>query len=224
MGIHTTFSGGARLDDASGTGMRRRWLTSVTLAEALGFLVPACVGIVAFRLGLEPYARSAWVVAAGACEGFALGMGQAWAWPLPVRRLRYALLSALGAGTVWAAAMTFVRFAADSGEAPGVVIALGIATGAFGLCALGAAQWLELRHHTPAARRWIAWTALAWVLALPLSFAPSPFVDETTPVAVLVALWACAGLTMAYVMALVTWFGVRQCALRSWHQGSGPES
>jgi len=74
-----------------------------------------------------------------------------------------------------------------------------------GLFAIGAMQWLELRRAA-----WIGWTALAWVVALPFSFLPMPFVDLTTPMAAMAALWACAGLMMAYVMALITWQGAKR--------------
>ncbi len=94
---------------------------------------------------------------------------------------------------------------------PVAVVAVAIAaTALFGLTAIGAGQWLELRRHTRMAHRWILWTALAWILALPLSFAPTPFVDEATPLASSFVLWGCAGLLMAHVMALVTWQGVRR--------------
>jgi hypothetical protein len=76
------------------------------------------------------------------------------------------------------------------------------------LFAIGGAQWIELRHHRVPARRWIGWTALAWLVALPLSFAPGPLVDETTPLAAHIVLWGCGGVLMAYVMALITWRGV----------------
>jgi hypothetical protein len=64
---------------------------------------------------------------------------------------------------------------------------------------------LELLEHTPFAG---SWTALAWAAALPFSFAPAPFVDESTPVSSHLLLWGSGGLLMAYVMALITWRGV----------------
>jgi hypothetical protein len=56
-----------------------------------------------------------------------------------------------------------------------------------------------------------AWAfPLAWIVALPLSFTPAPFVDEATPLAPQVVLWGSAGLLMAHVMALITWQGARR--------------
>lgn len=189
---------------------RHRWVIAVTIAEAVGFLAPSCAGILSTKAGLAELPQAALVVAAGFLEGLALGAGQAWALPLPVRRGRYALLTALGAGLVWASVMSVSLLARGSATPPAVVAVVGISAGSLGLAAIGSAQWLELRRHTARARRWIAWTALAWTVALPFSFAPGPFVDERTPLLAHFVLWGCGGLLMAYAMALVTWQGVRR--------------
>jgi hypothetical protein len=189
---------------------RHRWVIAVTFAETCGFLVPACTGILSTRAGFGDASQAALVIAAGFVEGLTFGAGQAWAFPLPVRRLRYALLSAGGAAVVWASAMSLALMAGSATLRIALIAFAGVATGIVGLGAIGAAQWLELRHHTSAAHRWIAWTALAWVIALPLSFTPAPFVDEATPLVPQVVLWGCAGLLMAHVMALITWQGARR--------------
>lgn len=177
---------------------RHRWIVLVTGAEALGFLVPAVTGVAA--AGLGALAQGALLVGAGVVEGAALGAGQAWALPVRVDRVRYVGLTALAAGVVWAAAMIAV----------GVGGVAWVAAAAIGLVAIGGAQWLELRRHVARAHPWIAWTALAWLVALPISFLPGPLVDEATPASSVVTLFACAGLVMAYVMALVTWQGARR--------------
>lgn len=187
--------------------LRHRWTIVVTAMEALGFLAPALAGLFAHRVGLSPLAGGALVVAGGFVEGLALGTGQAVVFPLPVRRLRYAMLTSLGAGLVWTVAMTAMGLADTS---PAVAALVMVPAGALGLLAIGTAQWLELRHHISGARRWIGWTALAWALGLPLSFAPGPFVDEATPLSSHVVMWAAGGLLMAYVMASITWLGVRR--------------
>jgi hypothetical protein len=105
----------------------------------------------------------------------------------------------------WCAAQQLREAAPSCGR-----ILAGAATAALGLAAIGSAQWLELRRHAGPARRWILWTALAWAVGLPFSFAPAPFVDESTPLASHLVLWGCGGLLMAYAMALVTWQGVRR--------------
>lgn len=189
---------------------RHRWVIVVTLAETIGFLVPACTGILSAKAGVGGLAQAGWVVAAGLVEGLVLGAGQAWAFPLPVRRARYALLTALGAGIVWSSAM-LMTVMMNGKTIPIVPLAVvGVSAALLALAAIGSVQWVEIRHHAERAHRWIAWTGLAWALALPLSFAPGPFVDESTPIASHVVLWGCGGLLMAFVMALITWQGVRR--------------
>ena len=190
--------------------LRQRWVVSVTLAEAIGFLFPMCAGVLSTRANLDEASSMALVVAAGFVEGLALGTGQARAFPFPVRRARYALLTSLAAGTVWACILSLTMIAGSKTVPAIVVVVVSALAAVIGLAAIGAAQWVELRHHTRRARRWIAWTAGAWVVALPWSFAPAPFVDESTPLASHLALWGSGGLIMAYVMALVTWQGARR--------------
>lgn len=173
---------------------RARWLIAVTIAETIGYLAPALAGILTTRAGWSDGPRAIAVTTAGLFEGFALGFGQALVLPVPVRRWRYALLTALGAAAVWGLVMGLMA------AAPALM-----PVAAVGLVAIGGAQWLELR-----ARSWIGWTALAWVLALPLSFAPGPFVDEHTPLGPQLVLWTAGGALMALVMALVTWQGARR--------------
>jgi hypothetical protein len=195
-------AGAARSPEA-----RHRWTLGVTLGEALGFLAPALVGGIGTAFGVHESIVAALLVLAGAVEGLACGVGQAFAFPLPVSRPRFAALTSIAAAMVWALAMLVVGLAhsASSLAIPALVIVAPV-----GLVLMGAAQWLELRRHAFRAHRWIAWSTLAWLVALPASFAPMPFVDETTPLAANIALFASAGVTMAYVMALVTWQGVRR--------------
>lgn len=187
---------------------RHRWLIIVTAAEALGFLCPTLMGVWSHQAGVSEAGQVALMTVAGLGEGFLLGLGQSVAFRLPVRRARYTLLTAVGAGLVWCAVMsTMLLAAADVPVAATAGAAVLVAL--FGLLGIGGPQYLELRHHTTAALRWIPWTALAWVVALPTSFLPGLLVDETTPVWVDVTLYACAGLLMAYLMALITWQGAR---------------
>ncbi len=189
---------------------RHRWVIAVTLAETAGYLVPASAGILSARAGIGGLAQAALVVVAGLFEGLALGAAQAWAFPLPVRRLRYALFTALGAGVAWLSVMSAAALARTGAVPPALVAVAALGAGLVGLAAIGSAQWLELRRHAAMAHRWIAWTGLAWVIALPLSFAPGPFVDGSTPLASHLALWGSGGLLMACAMALITWQGARR--------------
>ena len=193
---------------------RHRWVIIVTLAEAVGFLAPAVTGVLTSVAEIAEGSRVLGLVGAGFFEGLVLGAGQAFAFTLPVRRGRYALLTAVSASFVWAVVMSTMQLAKVDAVPAVVVVATGVVAGVLALVAIGFAQWLELRHHTMNARPWIAWTALAWAAALPFSFAPSPLVDAATPVSSHVALWSSAGLLMAYVMALVTWQGARRLKAR----------
>ncbi|MBK8170681.1 MAG: hypothetical protein IPK60_10125 [Sandaracinaceae bacterium] len=192
---------------------RHRWIVTVTIAEALGFLAPVCVGVFSAAYHASDLQQGVLVVAAGAVEGFALGLGQAIALPLPIRKMRYALLTSLGAAIVWASVM-FMTSLFGHGHSPLLLALLCTITGAVGLLAMGTMQWIELRHSAPRAHRWIFWTALAWCVALPLSFTPAPLVDMSTPVASNLVIWACGGLLMAFVMASISWLGVRRIFLR----------
>lgn len=207
---------------------RHRWTVGVTLAEAAGVMAPMSVAIAGYRAGLDETTLSLGVVAAGLVEGLALGSGQAWAFPLPLRRGRYALLTAVGAAVVWAGVL-WLRPLFESDALPrGLLVAVLPLAAVIGLGAIGAAQWLELRKHAPAAHRFIGWTALAWAVALPLSFLPGPLLDESTPLPAQLALFFCGGVLMAYAMALVTWQGARGLIARRAKQRSrlpdGPET
>jgi hypothetical protein len=189
---------------------RHRWLIGVTAAEASGFLIPMSAGILGAKAGLGVLPQLMVLLAGGLAEGIALGAGQAWAFPFLVRRLSYVLLTALGTGVAWLSIMSTIPLVA-SPDVP-FVLAAGawFLAASFGIIAIGSAQWIELRHRSRRARRWIAWSSLGWAAALPLSFTPAPFVDASTPIASQLALWGCAGLLMAYMMALITWQGVRR--------------
>jgi hypothetical protein len=189
---------------------RLRWIAIVTAAEAIGYLAPTATGIALARAGYEitDAGRILALAAAGLVEGAALGAGQALALPIPVSRARYIALTAAAAALVWTSVMSVMALGAR-GAPPAVMIGAGLAAAVVGLLAIGGAQWLELRRHAPRAARWIPWTALAWAIALPASFAPGPLVDEATPLAAHVVLWGCGGLLMAFVMAAITWRGVR---------------
>ena len=80
------------------------------------------------------------------------------------------------------------------------------------LLSIPVAQAWALRGHLDRPRAWIGWTLLAWVLALPWSFAASPFVDESTPAWGLALGFGVGGVLMALTMALVTGAGARRLA------------
>jgi hypothetical protein len=190
---------------------RQRWVVTVTLFEGLGFLAPLVVALLVGRAGLAEWQQVVCIAGAGGVEGALLGLGQATAWPLPIRKARYVMLSSLAALAVWFVVLLGRwGIVMSSSSQPIIAVLLGLAMLAVGLTAIGGLQALELRRVTSSVGAWVAWTALAWIVALPLSFLPSPLVDERTPLWTHLALWSSAGFMMAYAMALVTGYGVTQ--------------
>jgi hypothetical protein len=51
---------------------------------------------------------------------------------------------------------------------------------------------------------------VAWTVGLTFTFLPSPFVDETTPPALMAVLFALGGVAMAATVAVVTGLGLRR--------------
>lgn len=194
---------------------RLRWTVAVTAAEGVGFFGPALVGVLAASLHLGALERAFALTLAGFWEGACLGLGQAAALPLAVHRGRFLLLTAAGGALVWASVMGLMLLG-RSGAGPLFVVPAGVAAGVGALLAMGSLQWIELRRHVQGGpSSWIGWTALAWLLALPMSFLPGPLVDEKTPLLPNLTLWVCGGLLMAYVLSLLTWQGARRLRPRS---------
>lgn len=189
---------------------RLRWTVAVTAAEGIGFFGPALVGVLASSLHLGGAERAVALSLAGLWEGACLGLGQALVLPQPVHRGRFMLLTASGGALVWASVMGLMLLG-RSGAGPLVIVPAGIVAGIGALLAMGSLQWLELRRHVKGSPfTWIGWTALAWALALPMSFLPGPLVDEKTPLLPNLTLWVCGGFLMAYVLSLITWQGARR--------------
>lgn len=186
----------------------RVWTVTVTVAESVGFLAPALVGVAT--------ADRAWQVAlpallgAGAVEGAVLGWAQATVLrsALPaLRRARWVLATTAGAVTAY---VLGVGMAAAGGSAPvWLQVALYPVLGLALLATIGGAQWLELRHHVAAAGRWVLWTAAAWLLALGAFLAiATPLWHEGQRPEQAVAVGVAAGVVMAAVQAAVTGWGL----------------
>jgi hypothetical protein len=86
-------------------------------------------------------------------------------------------------------------------------VVLGVAL----LGSIGTAQWLILRHHVPGAWRWIATTALAWLVGLGvfLSFA-MPLWQPEQPLALILAIGIGGGLLMAATTSAITGVALRR--------------
>jgi hypothetical protein len=189
-----------------------RWVSRVTLGEAAGFLFPVLVVL----SGADDLAAGPWLAAlllAGAAEGAVLGWAQSsvLATLIPeLSRTDWILRTAMAAAVAWGIGLGPSTWAAGVVDLPVVaVVVLAVSAGVVLLCSIGLAQWTVLRRHVPAAVRWIAWTAGAWMVALGV------FTAVTTPLwqpgqgAVTVSLiGVLGGLLMAATMAAVTGVGL----------------
>lgn len=192
------------MTDAPAAGFARRWIVRVTIAEAAGFAVAAGVGAsLAVTAAPTAIAYPA-AVLAGAVEGLALGAGQ-YSAMRGGRPGRAAWLGATAgaAAVAWALGMLPSTIGVDL-ESPTtwVLLALGAV---LLLASIPVAQWLVLRA---AGRRdagaWVPVTMGAWALAILWTAAPSPFIDERSPLALVVVLYVIAGVLMAVTVAALT--------------------
>ena len=71
------------------------------------------------------------------------------------------------------------------------------------LAAIPTAQWLVIRHR-PRSLRWIPGNMGAWAAAVLWTAAPSPFIDENSPIVLVALLYVAAGVLMAATVAVLT--------------------
>ena len=185
-----------------------RWVLVVTLGEAVGFSVPAAVGVAVTSASWGPLATLLAIVLAGSVEGAMLGAAQAdclYRWRvLPVRR-RWIVATSLGAAVAWSIGMLPSTFDLRWTAATAVVVGVG---GLVLLTSLPLAQYFVLRDHVRRAARWIPINIAAWLLGIAWTLAPSPVVDESTPTGALILIYGIAGLCMAATVAVVTGVGM----------------
>jgi hypothetical protein len=178
-----------------------RWIGLVALGETLGFAVAVAVAVAVSTSALPPAAAYATIVAAGAVEGGLLGLAQQTAiGRARLARRSWAVATAVGAAVAWSIGLLPSTMEMDLSGASGVVVA--VLGGLVLLAAVPTAQWSVLNR--PGTVRWIPVNMVAWAVAILWTFAPSPLVDESTPVAVVVPLYAAAGLLMAVTVAVLT--------------------
>jgi hypothetical protein len=184
-------------------GFVQRWILRVSLAEAAGFAVAATAGASLAFAGAPASVAYPVAVAAGAVEGLALGLGQYSA----MRGSRPPLAAWLGATAggaafAWALGMLPSTIGVDlASPATWVVLAVGAVVL---VASIPVAQWLVLRGRGRDAAPWVPVTMGAWTIALLWTAAPSPFVDEDSPFALVLGLYVIAGLLMAVTVAAVT--------------------
>jgi hypothetical protein len=187
--------------------LRRSWMLATVLGEAVGFLVPALVAVVAFDL--HPALNLCLMVVAGSVEGLLLGAAQSLVLGrefLGFSRASWVGATALGASAAWFLGMLpstlhdlWSRWPLPATVATGTV--LGVAL----LATIGLAQYAVLRRHVARARTWPPVVAVAWLVGL------GAFMGITTPLwregqgaELVIAIGALGGLAMAVTVAAVT--------------------
>jgi hypothetical protein len=179
----------------------RRWILRVTVAETLGFGVAASAAAFVAVSGLAPAPGYLLTVAGGAVEGAMLGAGQ-WLGMPGTRPPAAAWVgaTAVGAAIAWSIGMlpSTVGFEPFSPAAAPVFVVGAVAL----LASIPVAQWLVIRRRR--ALHWIPVTMAAWAVAVLWTLAPSPLVDERSPLALVVVLYVGAGLLMAVTVAAAT--------------------
>lgn len=194
----------------------RRWVGHVILGETVGFLIPASGFAIAWVLGLSPWAALVLQVALGFGEGALLGLAQALALrgtraQVPVAR--WTVVTGLAASMAWGLGVAPVTLL-DSGvsldpQQPLTLLVL-VVGGAVLLLSIPVAQWTVLRKVVARAWRWIPVNMAAWLIGISFTLAPTPFVDESSPVALAALLFGTGGLLMATTVALLTGLGLRR--------------
>lgn len=182
-----------------------RWILVVTCAEALGFVGPAIVGVVA----RETPAFVPLLLLAGALEGALLGAAQALVLRtrLPqLRRTAWTVCTIAGAivayGAGFAPSALWPAWAQWTWPAQAALLLTASATL---LLSVGTAQWIELRRHLAHVGWWIPGTAAAWLLALSAFLAIAmPLWHEGQETGAAVLIGVIAGVAMAAVMATAT--------------------
>lgn len=179
----------------------RRWIIAVSIAEAAGFAVAASVAIATISAGIDGPPGFALTVAGGAVEGTLLGLGQWYGMsgsrpPLA----RWVAATAGGGAVAWSIGMLPSTIGLDFAQPATYVF---VAVGGLALLAtIPTAQWLAL--HRAGTVSWIPVNMGAWAAAILWTFAPSPFIDETSPVWLVALLYVIAGILMAVTIAVLT--------------------
>ncbi|QCO99677.1 hypothetical protein FCN77_20675 [Arthrobacter sp. 24S4-2] len=198
-----------------------RWVLAVTAGETIGFMIPAAVGGVLALSAAPGSVVYPMMIAAGACEGILLGVGQSIGFgSSAVRRSWWVTATAAGAAAAWSIGMlpsTVVGFDFGSPSAlPWILIG-----GVLLLASIPTLQWLVLRRVIRRAFWWIPINACAWAVAILWTLAPSPFIDEKTVFPVLLGSYVVAGMLMAVTVALLTGFAAQHIVLATGEAPAG---
>jgi hypothetical protein len=179
-----------------------RWIVAVTVGEAIGFAIAAGVAVGTVVLAIPDPWRYLAIVAGGAVEGATLGAAQLIGMGAhrPDAR-KWIGATAFGAAVAWSLGMVPSTLALTLTSPLAIVM---LVFGAVALLAsIPVAQWLTIRRRVDVLR-WIPVNMGAWAIAILWTFAPSPIVDESTTLGVLILVYAVAGLLMAATVAALT--------------------
>jgi hypothetical protein len=186
-----------------------RWVLVVPLGEALGFAVPATVFAAGTTAGWGPWTTYVALVLAGSVEGALLGTAQAdclYRWGvLPIRRW-WIVATSVAAAVAWSLGMLPSTL---GGLRWSIETAVLVGIGALMLLtSIPLAQYIVLRDRLRRAALWIPINMVAWLVGISWTLAPSPFVDQSTPVQSLILIYGLAGLCMAATVAIITGLGI----------------
>jgi len=183
----------------------RNWLLWVTLGETVGFLAPVLAQL---AVGGSAVVAPA-LILAGAVEGTVLGWTQSTVLRsrLPaLSRRRWVGATAIGAAAAWFIGLLPAEWADvwQTWPATGQVVAAVVLATVL-VCALGYAQWFELRRHLSGAGWWILGSAAAWCAGLAVFFAvATPLWQPGQSGGLILLIGVLAGALMALTMALVS--------------------
>lgn len=187
----------------------RRWIASVTLAEAAGFAIPATVGGILSLIAAPAGVVYPAMILAGMCEGVVLGFGQSIGLGPAIPRTPWILATAAGAAVAWSLGMLPSSLGGLDFGSPWMIGAAAVLGSAL-LLSIPTLQWLVLRGKGLRAALWIPVNVAAWAAGLLWTLAPSPFIDEATPAPALFGVYLLAGLLMAATVAVLTGSAARR--------------
>ncbi|MFK4084887.1 hypothetical protein ACI2LF_12295 [Kribbella sp. NPDC020789] len=208
-----------------GHDLLRLWFWSVTLAEFLGFAVPALTGTA--TASASPAIAVPALLLAGSIEGALLGFGQASVLRLvlpnlPVRS--WIAVTSAAAAFAYLLGLMPSLFANSVAHWPSPLVAaaatcLGLAL----LASIGTAQWTVLRLHLPHAHSWIYTTAVAWLAGLGIFLAIAmPLWHPGQSALLIAAIAIAAGLLMSATTSAITGLALERLLTK--HHRAGEDS
>lgn len=187
----------------------RRWVLAVTAGETIGFIIPAAVGGALAFAAAPASVVYPLMIAAGACEGIFLGLGQSIGFgSFGIPRAAWITATGGGAAVAWSIGMLPSTIGGVDFASPSALALIVVGAAAL-LASIPTLQWLVLRRVIRRASWWIPVNACAWAAGILWTFAPSPFIDEYTALPALLGSYLVAGMLMAVTVGALTGFAAR---------------